>query len=495
MKRFSGIRFMYALLIAALAFGAIGAPAAQAAQTGGTIVDVALAANAQNGEFSILIAALQAANPDILKKLSSEREYTVFAPTDAAFTALLAELDVTADQLLSDKQLVSRVLRYHIARGSLDSTEVVSRERIRTLQGGSLSQSNGVLTDVNGRTASIVTPDIQASNGIIHVIDRVVLPRLKPSTEVENSIVDVAMAANAESGEFSILIATLEAANPSLLKRLDGRKDYTVFAPTDDAFTALLAELGVTAEQLLSDQALVTRVLRYHIVRGSLDSTEVIAKDRIRTLQGGWLDQNGGILTDVNGRTANIVTPDVEAGNGIIHVIDRVVLPKIKGFETGETILDVALAANAGSGEFSILIAALEAANPNILKRLDSQKEYTVFAPTDAAFTALLTELGLTAEQLLSNQALVSRVLRYHIVRGSLDSTEVTTTDRIRTLQGGTLSQSSGVLTDENGRTANIVTPDIQASNGIIHVIDRVVLPDLSGNSDSDHGDDEGDND
>ncbi|HEY9528047.1 MAG TPA: fasciclin domain-containing protein, partial [Anaerolineales bacterium] len=146
MKKSISIRFVYALLIVAFAFGAFAAPSAQAAQDPGTIVDVALAANAATGEFSILIAALQAANPDILKKLSGDREYTVFAPTDAAFTALLAELGVTAEQLLSDKPMLSRVLRYHIARGELEAAEVLASDRIRTLQGGRLWQAGGVLT-------------------------------------------------------------------------------------------------------------------------------------------------------------------------------------------------------------------------------------------------------------------------------------------------------------------------------------------------------------
>jgi transforming growth factor-beta-induced protein len=188
-----------------------------------------------------------------------------------------------------------------------------------------------VLTDANGRMANIVTTDIQASNGVIHVIDRVVLPTMKQGSGIENSIVDVAMAANDETGEFSILIAALEAANPSLLRKLDSQGEYTVFAPTDAAFIALLEELGVTADQLLSDRALVTRVLRYHILRGSFDSAEVLASERLRTLQGGWLFQSGGVLTDANGRTANIVTTDIQVSNGIIHVIDGVVLPNISG--------------------------------------------------------------------------------------------------------------------------------------------------------------------
>ena len=328
MKKSIGIRFVYALLIAAFAFGAFAAPSAKAAQDPGTIVDVALAANAATGEFSILIAALQAANPDILKKLSSDREYTVFAPTDAAFTALLAELGVTAEQLLSDKQMLSRVLRYHIARGELEAAEVLASDRIRTLQGGRLWQAGGVLTDANGRTANIVQTDIQATNGVIHVIDNVVLPKPKP-TNVEGSIVDVALQVNADTGEFSILIAALQAANPAIIKRLSQGGEYTVFAPTDSAFLDLLDELGVTADQLLSNKALVSKVLRYHIIRKELDSSEVLASSSIRTWQGGRLWQDGGVLTDANGRTANIIDVDIQASNGIIHVIDAVVLPKL----------------------------------------------------------------------------------------------------------------------------------------------------------------------
>ena len=331
MKIFSGVKYVYALLIAALALGAFGAPPVKAAEGTGTIVDVALAANAETGEFSILIAALQAANPSVIERLSSEKQSTVFAPTDAAFLALLDELGMTAEQLLSKQYLLTKVLRYHIVRGNLDSTEVLAKESLRTLRGGRISQSNGVLTDANGRTSNIIQTDIQASNGVIHVIDRVLLPKIDglSEPEIENTIVDVALAANEETGDFSILIAALEAANPSVIKRLSSERQSTVFAPTDAAFQALLAELGVTAEQLLSDQALVTRVLRYHIVRGNLDSTEVLAKQHIRTIQGGRLSQDNGVLTDFNGRTSNIIQTDIQASNGVIHVIDQVLLPDL----------------------------------------------------------------------------------------------------------------------------------------------------------------------
>jgi uncharacterized surface protein with fasciclin (FAS1) repeats len=176
MNNRNGFKFMYALLIAVLAFGAFAAPSAQAAPRGNTIVDVALAANAASGEFSILIAALQAADPAVIQTLSGKGQFTVFAPTDAAFISLLGELGVSADQLLSNKALVTQVLLYHVARGNRDSAEVLASSRIRTLEGGFLYQSGGVLTDANGRTSNIIAVDIKASNGVIHVIDRVVLP-------------------------------------------------------------------------------------------------------------------------------------------------------------------------------------------------------------------------------------------------------------------------------------------------------------------------------
>jgi uncharacterized surface protein with fasciclin (FAS1) repeats len=176
MKNFSSTKLVYALLIAVMAFGAFAAPSAQAAPKGDSIVDVALAANAQTGEFSILIAALQAADPAVIQTLSGNGQFTVFAPTDAAFVSLLGELGLSADQLWSNQDLVTQVLLYHVARGNRDSADVIGPSRIRTLQRGFLFQSGGVLTDANGRTANIIATDIPAANGVIHVIDRVVLP-------------------------------------------------------------------------------------------------------------------------------------------------------------------------------------------------------------------------------------------------------------------------------------------------------------------------------
>jgi uncharacterized surface protein with fasciclin (FAS1) repeats len=139
------------------------------------------------------------------------------------------------------------------------------------------------------------------------------------------TIVDVALAVNAETGEFSTLIAALLAADPVVLQTLSGRGQFTVFAPTDAAF----AELGLTAANIGTlDQKFLTKVLLYHVTRGRRISTSVLAANRIRMMAGGFLLSRDGVLIDNLGREANIIAVDIKASNGIIHVIDTVVLPK-----------------------------------------------------------------------------------------------------------------------------------------------------------------------
>jgi uncharacterized surface protein with fasciclin (FAS1) repeats len=177
MKFSNRLKFVYAVLVAVMALGAFAAPAAYAAPKGPSIIDVAKSINAQTGEFSILIAAINAADPSVAQTLSGNGQFTVFAPTDAAFVSLLNELGLTADQVLGNQALVTKVLLYHVVRGNRDAADILGSSRIRTLEGGFLFQSGGVLTDENGRTANIIATDVPASNGIIHVIDTVVLPK------------------------------------------------------------------------------------------------------------------------------------------------------------------------------------------------------------------------------------------------------------------------------------------------------------------------------
>lgn len=142
-----------------------------------------------------------------------------------------------------------------------------------------------------------------------------------------DSIVDVAIAVNDEgdyAGSFDTLIAGVLAADPAILAVLDGNGQHTVFAPTDDAFAAI----GLDEESIATlDQGLLTEILLYHVVRGRRMSEDVIGSDKLRTRLGEFVDQDGGVLTDNLDMESNIIVVDVEAANGVIHVIDAVLMP------------------------------------------------------------------------------------------------------------------------------------------------------------------------
>jgi uncharacterized surface protein with fasciclin (FAS1) repeats len=285
------------------------------------------------------------------------------------------------------------------------------------------------------------------------------------------TIADVAAA----DADLSTLVAALEAAD--LVDTLDDPTgEFTVFAPTNAAFSALLADLGLTVDELLADPGL-SDILTYHVVAGqTLDADAVIASapGSVGTVEGNDIDYavvDGGVV--LNG-TVNVIATDIEASNGIIHKLDAVLLPA--GPQPG-TIAEVAGA----DGELSTLVAALAAAQLDAVLG-DPSGQFTVFAPTDAAFTALLGALELTPEQLLASPFL-SDILTYHVVSGAtLDSEAVigSAPGTVTTVQGGDISYDvvgDGVVL--NG-SVNVTVTDIEASNGVIHKIDAVLVPTLS---------------
>ncbi|MDP3521437.1 MAG: fasciclin domain-containing protein [Hydrogenophaga sp.] len=270
--------------------------------------------------------------------------------------------------------------------------------------------------------------------------------------------------------DFSILVEAVVAAD--LATTLSGTGPFTVFAPTNAAFAALLTELGVTKEALLANKALLTAVLTYHVLPGKVEASAVpgVLGQPITTVQGGVfkIESNGGLkITDGRNRVANISATDVAASNGVIHVIDKVILPADK------TIVETAIAS---APEFSILVEAVVAAG--LADALSAAGPLTVFAPTNAAFAAALTELGVTKEALFADTALLTAVLTYHVVPSRVFKAQVPLNTPITTLQGATFTVGSDLaITDQAGRKANIVATDVMTSNGVIHVIDKVILP------------------
>ena len=279
------------------------------------IVDVAVAA----GAFPTLVAALGAA--DLVDTLKGDGPFTVFAPTEEAFAELLEALGVTAGELLADTELLTSVLLHHVVPGKVMSADLAGASdlMVTTVQGGEVSVTE-YMGSVTIDEATVVTADIEASNGVIQVIDKVLLPVVEEP--VASDIVDVAVAA----GAFPTLVAALGAAD--LVDTLKGDGPFTVFAPTEEAFAELLEALGVTAGELLADTELLTSVLLHHVVPGKVMSADLAgASDlMVTTVQGGEVsvtEYMGSVTID----EATVVTADIEASNGVIHVIDKVLLP------------------------------------------------------------------------------------------------------------------------------------------------------------------------
>jgi transforming growth factor-beta-induced protein len=272
-----------------------------------------------------------------------------------------------------------------------------------------------------------------------------------------NTIADIAVA----NSEFSILVEALMKAD--LVGAVaDSEAELTVFAPTNDAFVALLSELGATS---LDDVPVgtLTDILLYHVIGSKAMSTD-LASGYFPTLST-FSDNNLSMYIEVgegvtiNGNTM-VTAADIEADNGVIHVVDKVILPP--------SVVDIAIA----NENFSTLVSAVVKAG--LVDALSGEGPFTVFAPTNAAFDALFAELGIAGIDDLTAEELTP-ILLYHVVSGNVLSTDLANGE-VPTLKEGssiTVDLSSGVMINES----NVVAADVQGANGVIHVIDKVLLP------------------
>lgn len=266
-------------------------------------------------DLSILVEAVVAAG---LAPTLSAGTLTVFAPTNAAFAALLTELGVSKQALLANKPLLTAVLTYHVLSSTVSLASVPVGKAITPVGGGffKIESAGGLkITDGRNRVSNITATDIQASNGVVHLVDRVLLPANQDIVATAQALPD-----------FSILVEAVVAAG--LVETLQGTGPFTVFAPTNTAFAALLAELGVSKAALLADKALLTKVLTYHVVGARVLKAEVPVGAAIATVQGQTFMVDTSLkITDQKQRTTSIVATDVFTSNGVIHVVDRVLLP------------------------------------------------------------------------------------------------------------------------------------------------------------------------
>jgi uncharacterized surface protein with fasciclin (FAS1) repeats len=424
-----------------------------------TIVDAAVS----NGSFTTLVAALQATGLDATLADTSTK-FTVFAPTDAAFALLGQD---TIDALLADTDRLSDILTYHVYAGEVDAATAIS------LAGNTVDMVNGdaLALSLSGdnllvNTVTVTTTDIKTDNGIIHVIDAVLLP---PSDMMEPTanIVDTAVA----NGNFTTLVAALKATNLDIVLA-DESLTFTVFAPTDEAFALINS---ATIEALLNDTSALSNILLQHVISGSaVDSVTALS------LNGMMVDMASmtKVLLDVNESSdmllfggANIVMKDIYTTNGVIHVIDAVIIGDVELPTPAMSLVDVAVS----NGSFTTLASALQSTGlDSTLANLSN--DYTVFAPTDAAF-AKLQEGTLES---LSNEQLTD-ILLYHVLPGQvLSDTAISvaqsTMNMADTANGSKVSLSFvDSMLFING--AKLSSANVMAENGVIHVIDNVLMP------------------
>jgi uncharacterized surface protein with fasciclin (FAS1) repeats len=288
-----------------------------------------LADEATKQGFTALVAA--SAKADLVPALSSSSSsLTVFAPTDAAFTTLATSLgfsSATAMVTALDGPTLAKILQFHVLPTKKTAADLTAggatQATLYTFEGSAatlaLNTTSGVkITDEVLNQATVVTANVPASNGVIHVIDKVLVPP---------GVLNVVQMAQLNP-TFSVLVEAVVSAN--LAGTLSGAGPFTVFAPTNDAFVAALGELGLTKAQLLASPGLAG-ILTYHVVAGNVRAADVVALPKpatVTTVQGTAFTVGADLkITDARARVAGLVATDVIASNGVIHVIDKVLLP------------------------------------------------------------------------------------------------------------------------------------------------------------------------
>jgi len=287
-------------------------------------------------------------------------------------------------------------------------------------------------------------------------------------TDTSKNIVELAQG----NSDLSSLVAAVQKAG--LVDALsDESKNYTVFAPTNAAFSAFLSANGFASLDDVPVDVL-TQILLNHVLSTEVKSTD-ISTGYVKTLAtyGSTTSNISLYISTASGVKLNggpmVTTADVEANNGVVHVIDAVIgLPVIPTFAVSNP-------------EFSILVQALTRADlsANYATVLSGTGPFTAFAPTNAAFAALLTELGASSLDDIDAPTL-EKVLTYHVVSGNVLAGSLTEGQTVTTLETGTFTiglTGGAKITDENSRVSNIIATDVQGANGVIHAIDKVLLP------------------
>ena len=472
---------------------------------------------AATGVHDSLVAALTHA--DLVATLQGDGPFTVFAPTDAAFAA--AGIDLADFDTDEENATLSDILLYHVYSGSVAAADVTDGLTVAMVNGDDATFAVAADGTVSIGDAKVTTADVQSSNGIIHVIDAVLTPPADAPT------LDIPATAQS-TGVHTALVAALTQANLVAALQADG--PFTVFAPTDEAFTA--AGIDLSTFDTPEENATLADILTYHVYAGAVPASAVTDGLAVNMLNGDkatFAVSTDGVVS-VGGAT--VTTADVQTTNGIIHVIDKVLLPPpgdicyntishtivagstnvecnsylyVENYTVGgqtitgcyntvtHAVTDVSaaicgaymwtpavnIATTAGATTIhASLVAALQTAD--LVATLSGTDEYTVFAPTDAAFAAAGIDLDAfdTPEEI----AALANILLYHVVAGTTLSTDLTEGETTVSAANGDdlLIHVTGSSVMVGTEMANVTLADVPASNGVIHVIDKVLTPPVS---------------
>ncbi len=469
--------------------------------------------NATNtGVHDTLVDALVLA--DLVSTLQGDGPFTVFAPTDQAF--IDANIDLSTFDTDEEIAVLTDILLYHVyTAGAVYATDVTDGLTVAMANGddASFSVTNGTVMIGD---ATVTTADVMASNGVIHVIDKVLMP---PA-----DLVDIAAVAMSTGTHDSLVAALVKA---DLVSTMQSVGPYTVFAPTDQAFT----DAGIDLDAFTTDEeiAALTDILLYHVYSGAVYAADVTDGLTVAMVNG---DDASFTVTDgtVMIGDATVTAVDVMASNGVIHVIDKVLMPPVpytgigicyntathmivagstmeecnaymyvEDFEMGGQMytgcyntvshaltdvtqaicesymwtppVDIAVTAMS-TGVHDSLVAALVKAD--LVSTLQGDGPFTVFAPTDQAFAD--AGIDLAAFTTDEDIATLTDILLYHVYSGAVNAAGVTDGLTVAMVNG---DDASFTVTDGTVMVgdATVTTADVMASNGVIHVIDKVLMP------------------
>ena len=432
-----------------------------------------------NPDFSVLVDALVAAtdgNIDYVALLSGSANspFTVFAPTNEAFTNLLGALGLSAlDDVPTD--LLQIILNYHVLAGAnVRAADLSDGQIATTFQGEdiTISLSNGAqIIDATGMATNIIATDVQTGNGVVHAIDKVLLPQ--EAIDIVNPTISnlAMMTASLSTLADALAITGLDA----VLN--DRTAEFTVFAPDNDAFDTFLTGAGFdNVNQVPVD--VLTQVILNHALTGTILSTDL--ETSYTTTLATFADTDSNLSLYINTESgvtlngiSNVAAADVTAANGVVHIVDAVIaLPTVVTFAVADPT-------------FGTLVSALTRDDqPDFVSVLSTPQgtdpaPFTVFAPTNDAFDDLLIELGAGSLDDIDGATLTA-TLNTHVIAGANVRAEDLVSGTVGTLGDDIIiDAANATITDLNGRVSNIIVVNVQAANGVVHAINKVILPEL----------------